>query len=557
MKSELDVVINEFAQYVLFGERNVKNSYKAEKISKKNEKFTKLDKNITDINVIYKEFEKIRDDYCWNRAEYVFYKQAKYLENFECDYPEGPYYKRKYTYFQAPRTYLYFSLIDFKNYFSWRTKIRKGIFEKNEGGFEHIYIDELLNKIGCKDTEDALNKLIDFWKGYRQCCNRIDFCMPEVIKEYYIANTIKMPYYEILKKFPVNIPSKTHYLKDIKNGIYKNKIDFFSEISSYKIAKSKLLDTQYGYILDECIEKIFSRIENELKTKGISLREMLVKERIADWYWGPLSEYSIYDREVKNKKIVIDELEKYEYQNGRWIETMHYVPNSYNKFIGYILKTMEYYIRDYISFSKLKLPDYKDIKNDLYYRCTNKDRVIINKIYQIDLHTIIQNETIKYLESINIEKDSCKKKKAKINEFEKEEKIEVVFNQEQFDKIREKSAEIQNALVIEEPEEETPIFIKPENNYQAVAKTIDENTNMFKVFACDLTQSEKEIIQVLLEKQDVENKMLQIAQTQNEMLEVMVSNINDKALETIGDTIIESDMSSIYDDYANEIKQVI
>ncbi len=51
--------------------------------------------------------------------------------------------------------------------------------------------------------------------------------------------------------------------------------------------------------------------------------------------------------------------------------------------------------------------------------------------------------------------------------------------------------------------------------------------------------------------------MLEIAQSQNEMLEVMVSNINDKALETIGDTVIESDMVSIYEDYENEIKQVL
>ena len=48
---------------------------------------------------------------------------------------------------------------------------------------------------------------------------------------------------------------------------------------------------------------------------------------------------------------------------------------------------------------------------------------------------------------------------------------------------------------------------------------------------------------------------MQIAQSHNEMLEVMISNINDKALETIGDTVIESDISSIYEDYEEEIKK--
>ena len=42
-----------------------------------------------------------------------------------------------------------------------------------------------------------------------------------------------------------------------------------------------------------------------------------------------------------------------------------------------------------------------------------------------------------------------------------------------------------------------------------------------------------------------------------EQLEVMISNIDDKALETIGDTVIESDMTSIYEDYEKEIKQTL
>ena len=38
------------------------------------------------------------------------------------------------------------------------------------------------------------------------------------------------------------------------------------------------------------------------------------------------------------------------------------------------------------------------------------------------------------------------------------------------------------------------------------------------------------------------------------MLEIIVSNINEKALETIGDTVIESNRTSIYEDYEKEIK---
>ena len=84
-----------------------------------------------------------------------------------------------------------------------------------------------------------------------------------------------------------------------------------------------------------------------------------------------------------------------------------------------------------------------------------------------------------------------------------------------------------------------------------------ESIKMLKDDIEELLNSEKKILEVLLEKQDVENRIMQIAQSENEMLEVIISNINDKALETIGDTVIESDMSSIYEDYEEDIKQVL
>ena len=145
-----------------------------------------------------------------------------------------------------------------------------------------------------------------------------------------------------------------------------------------------------------------------------------------------------------------------------------------------------------------------------------------------------------------------------------------VFNEEQFAKIREKSEEIQKALIIEENDEEIKNSVVREESIEndkeiseikkytidkpkEVANTQEEN--VFKKFAYNLNPEEKEIINVLLEKQDVESKIMQIAQSHNEMLEVIISNINDKALETIGDTVIESDMSSIYEDYEEEIKK--
>ena len=566
MRSELDFVLKELAQYIMYGTENVKNAYKEEKI-------IQLDKNITDINKVYRKFQRIEKDNHWRMDEdEIFYRQAKYLENFEDNYEVKNVHRNSYNIFGVDYTYSNFSFTDFRTYFSWRTKIRKGEFELIDWEYEQIYINELLNQIGCKDKNDVIEKLIDFWKGYRQCTLKIDSVMPNIIKEFYITNGFKIPYTEIMKKFPIEIKTQAKDLKDINKGIYTDKIDFLDEISTYKIAKSKLLETKYGYLLNQCIEKIFTKLNSKFKEEDIILSEMLMYKHETEHWWNPLRNYNVFHEKKPIGPIIIEGTEKYECINGIWNKTIYSEDRKYRNTIGYILKTMECYIRDYLGYRKLKLPDESEIFKDIQYYCFGKIENNIQKIYKMNLQKIIQIETIKFLEKNKIPKMIFKKPKEKQNEFEQEEKIEVVFNQEQFAKIREKSEEIQKALIIEEADSLQDEIEKTKENTELdietreeLSKKIDlkENSNnaveenVFKKFTCNLNTEEKEIINALLEKQDVENKIMQIAQKQNEMLEVIISNINDKALETIGDTVIESNMSSIYEDYEDEIKQAL
>ena len=99
-----------------------------------------------------------------------------------------------------------------------------------------------------------------------------------------------------------------------------------------------------------------------------------------------------------------------------------------------------------------------------------------------------------------------------------------------------------------------------ENNLEEKKEEIQKTEeisydNVFKAFIDSLTETEKQIVRILIEKQNVENKIIEVAKNQNEMLEVIISNINGKALETIGDTVIEENNSSIYEDYENEIRE--
>ena len=111
MRSELDFILRELAQYIINGDENIKDAYKEEKIDK-------LDKNISDINRIYMKFKRIEQENYWKMEESeIFYRQAKYLENFEDNYNIKNVHRRSYHIFEINYTYSKFSFEDFRNIF--------------------------------------------------------------------------------------------------------------------------------------------------------------------------------------------------------------------------------------------------------------------------------------------------------------------------------------------------------------------------------------------------------------------------------------------------------
>jgi hypothetical protein len=90
-----------------------------------------------------------------------FYVQGKFMENYEDNVP----WKGEIsTYYWS--TYHNLSLAQLRGYFTWRTELRKGNYQKHCETFVSMYLYELLNGIGTKSVEDSLRKMEEFETGY-------------------------------------------------------------------------------------------------------------------------------------------------------------------------------------------------------------------------------------------------------------------------------------------------------------------------------------------------------------------------------------------------------
>ena len=90
----------------------------------------------------------------------IFYLQGKSMEDYTDDRP----WEGKFRHYFP--TYHDLNVPQLRGYFTWRTGVRRGEFQKVPASFAYLYLYELLNGIGTDSPEDALEKMKTFETGY-------------------------------------------------------------------------------------------------------------------------------------------------------------------------------------------------------------------------------------------------------------------------------------------------------------------------------------------------------------------------------------------------------
>jgi len=554
MKRAIEKLIEEFAEYLIYGEENLKKQYQAQRIERKQ---SIKDASKSSIEAVYRQFSKLQNITYWgNNHKENYYEQAKYIENVEDAYQTTmKTYKEEYYYYNDG-SYPRFTLHNFRLYITWRTKVRKGIVEPSNDVFPKLYINETLNLIHCKNEEEALEKLLAFWEAYRAFDTTMDYKFKSMIKEFYVLSSIETPFVEIEKRFPCPKDANREIIGEILEGNYAHKMLWMQNVSNYKIGNSKFLETPYGYMLEACLEQVLERAHKEIAKVHLSLPKLLVKKQMVQGYWiEPLSSYCVYREEQKEIEKQIHAMETYAYKKGVWKKRMYVVNEVYKPFIAYLVKNMECYIRKYVGYRPLKKMEKKEFLKycDTYYY-TPQQESNMYKLYGIDWDTILKETVIQYLKTTNVPRDVCKTKKKEV-ELPKEEPVKVEFHIEAFETIREKAEQTQKSLIIEEDEVPKEVVAKPVVEEQPQIEKSYEN--VYVQFVESLNTGEKEVIEQMIAKKPMEHTIEKVAAAYCIMPEMLLSQMNDKALETIGDTIIDSNTKGIYEEYEAEIKQIL
>lgn len=443
--------------------------------------------------------------------ERIFYEQAKFMVDFEDDYLEIEPYS---TYFS---NYQQMSYEQLRTYFTWRKNVRLEIIEKVPVSYAFLYIYELLHLIGFKNANDAIIKLVNFWKEFREFDKKIDGYLIPWFKDFHVYYELPWIFIDFVKeqKLEIYYPKIFIYTSDKDNSLL-----LFNEISNYDITKSKFYPDKTN-LIKSVFYFLLSKLRIKFNEHGKRFEDLIYHPLPRNMTWTPFNRAIFFPyKEQTNREESISPREIFFITptDLRYSSTL--LANGGKILIAFILKTMESEIRIYEKF-KYKL---KSNSNQIDEFTKEK----LDTIY-LDLDLFIIESVKEYYRLLNYK--------------------EVSVNVQNIGRIREDAYLTQEKLIVHD---EFDVFVKDEIIIEEIDSVLEiSDENEWIRFIKSLSDVDLEAVKITSRGKDLNI----FARKHFIMTEVLVDRINEISVDIIGDSILEFDGDEviIYDEYITDL----
>lgn len=474
----------------------------------------------------------------------IFYKQGMFMKDFEDDYGETALYTEYYPYYQM------MGYRQLRTYFTWRTRVRKGDVRETSLSYAYLYLYELLSNIGVTDPQDGLDKLLYFWREFRKYDPSVDKHVSQWMKDYHIYYDLPQPFSEFVKENNLG-----EYYPELVSS--EDRFGMFCSLSKYDIRKSRFYGEGREALIEDCFNFTLERLTAVLGERGIELENLIFLTAKSMAVWIPFQEALFYPWRVqRDRQVAISAKEVYTCSQNQWTYRTSITAESGRQLVAYILKQMEAVLRRTVSY---------------------KHKITAGM-------GALSPTTVKLLEDAGISLEQCIT--SAVTEFYREATKTVVrVDREALDKIRREALETQEKLLVPEDEEVSlrpplvaqekpaePIntdlqaetqtvseghVLQQEADFSSVAPVQEDATSQefstWDEFKLTLSETELEALRLIIQR-DADIK--RFADSHGIMLEVLADGINEKAVDAVGDSILDDELM-IYDDYLEQVSQML
>lgn len=426
----------------------------------------------------------------------IFYKQGKFMEDFEDDCPYSGTFIRYYP------TYESMSDNQLRGYFTWRARVRRGEIEKTQLSFVYVYVYELLNGIGVSDAIDGYRKLSAFYESYRLLDAQINRYVQLWLRDYVVYYNLDPVLLEQSEEyaFDCSLDVLIQYAEAENDRLF----DALCALSSYAVQRSRFYREHADIYRDVLCETFRSLSRYYEKNRKYSLAESFFGRCFSTPY-SMFYSAIFYPRIAQpDHTYAISALSSFTCKDGKWTCSRIWGKRGKNADLGAIARAVDACLR-----ATLDYP-----------------------------YPLKSDSTPKYLQKIIAESvEACRKVK-------REQAIrQVSIDLSRLDKIRSAAEITRDRLIVEEEQEEAV-----ETMPRIEEEPAGEN-------ALQLDEVEISVLRALLRGEDVQSAL----QSTGRLLSVVAESINEKCYDTFADTVLvyEGETLTVLEDYTDELKGLL
>ncbi|OYS21377.1 hypothetical protein CBF66_09950 [Lactobacillus taiwanensis] len=483
-----------------------KNWKKSSRFVERKNKFIedKIDLNFEETQSVPKEIKEMIKSYQYSlngaiRREQNFYSQGKLMADYEDDYD------RKQSFLRYYPTYHDLTVGQARTYFTWRTKIRHNIYEKTSDSYAYIYLYELLNGIGVKNSQEGLEGLINFNKNYAQTFSSdMGAYIDRWIRDYLIFYNIDSKTYDSFIK-ERDKDKKYEQLLYPQNFSEHEVVTSLISLSNYKITNCPLYkkdEEKFEHLLALIWQRILDLRQDgfDFFTNYIAYKNQMTVQLFAA---------AVFNHNLisKTNSYEVDQIRKYFYDEEKktWYCESYWGLAGQKSIVGNLLHEVD-----------------REVRQSFHLRRNLKPR-------KIEKH---------YLQAI---KDGIKEYQI---EEQKLNHPELEINLSQLSMIREDAADTRDSLLTEEE-----LKAEQEEKTQVEENSVD---NVKKDYG--LSKEEVTTVIMLLNGEDPKKYLKE----NHLMAAIVIDNINEKMFDEIGDNVVEfiDDAPILIEDYREELEDM-
>lgn len=438
-----------------------------------------------------------------------------------------------------------------KWYMYWRTEVRQGRFPDTDLSYLFVHIYELINGIGWQEPQEGYDQLKELWINYRERLPQLDVYMQEWIIDYDLVHELNMSLSEMVELSSGYLPPEIldmELQRLLSSNISDISLKLLQRYYDYDITLSKFYRDGGMKVLEQYIPRVMVLVDSYLlrtRKAGILDQFELNHERTIE---RTLFRKAVYDESIYGKSV-----------------QMTYVPigehADFVQFVTRVFRCTENKCRELLGFrGRLRG---KTLEPEL----ANVIERYLDKAFAIEQMPVVEQPIVRIdAEKLaSLQKESEYVRRALMIEENNTSEDEDANNVSSLPTtvIQNSTEEAESAKQSNQPEVDVEGALNTDGGLGSgntelltlqweadFSADLDEEWIQFSEM---LSQQHVQAIHALLGV-NPDTELMRVAEQYGTMPALLLDEINDMAMETIGDLLIEGDR--MVSDYINVFEHV-